>query len=140
MPTSTDFETSLNAYLNGWRTQSAETILAEVTDDFVWDETPMAMPEPVRGKEQFRGFLALLATAFPDFALTPTNLFIREREACLEWTFEGTHRGEYLGIPPTNKRAHIRGASVIVWGDDGISEERLYYDAANFLRQLGLIS
>jgi steroid delta-isomerase-like uncharacterized protein len=140
MPTSTDFATSLNAYLDGWRMRANEAILAEVTDDFVWDETPMAMAEPVRGKAQFGGYLTVLATAFPDFALTPTKVFIGEREACAEWTFAGTHRGEFAGIPATNKRAEIRGASVILWREGGICEERLYYDAADLLRQLGLVN
>lgn len=140
MPTSTDFETSLNAYLDGWRTRASEAILAEVTDDFVWDETPMAMEEPVRGKAQFQGYLTALATAFPDFALTPTKVFNADQEACVEWTFAGTHRGEFAGLPPTNKRADIRGVSVILWREDGICEERLYYDGANFLRQLGALS
>lgn len=135
-----DIMSILQPYVEGWAARDINLILDSVTEDFVFDERPMTMTEPVQNKQQFQEYLTKLFAAFPDFTLTAENVAMGEGQAWAEWTMSGTHQGEFLGIPPTNRRIEVRGASVFLAREGKVAQERLYWDTAHLLRQLGKLS
>jgi predicted ester cyclase len=53
--------------------------------------------------------------------------------------FEGTHSGEFAGIPPTGKKITMRGITVYRLAQSRISEMYWNYDVFGLLQQLGAI-
>jgi predicted ester cyclase len=56
----------------------------------------------------------------------------------VEFDLLGTHRGPLRGIPPTGKSFKCRMVALFVFQQDRIVCERVYFDSATILRQLGL--
>jgi SnoaL-like polyketide cyclase len=48
--------------------------------------------------------IASFTEAFPDLRLTVEDIFSEGDMVAARLTFQGTHRGEFQGIPPTNKQ------------------------------------
>ena len=52
----------------------------------------------------------------------------------------GTHRGDFPGIPATGKHfSAVRGSTVLELGAGKIHRESDYWDAATFMKQVGLL-
>jgi predicted ester cyclase len=55
------------------------------------------------------------------------------------WSFRGTHRGELMGIPPTDKEVTITGITVDRISGGKIEDEWNNFDQLGVLRQLGVV-
>ncbi len=55
------------------------------------------------GSEAWARFIATFGEAFPDLRLTVEDIFSAGEMVAARITFRGTHRGEFRGIPPTDK-------------------------------------
>ena len=53
--------------------------------------------------------------------------------------FGGTHRGEFQGIPPTNKRVSFTGIEVNRMVDGKVEEHWVELDLLGMMQQLGLV-
>jgi hypothetical protein len=64
-----------------------------------------------------------------------------DRQAVVQWRADGTFTGSpFLGIEATGRRIEIRGVDVMRFDADGkIDENTIYYDGAEFARQLGML-
>jgi predicted ester cyclase len=61
----------------------------------------------------------------PDFAARVDDLIIDSvtSEVAIRWSAIGTHRGQFLGMPPTSRKVHFTGIEIIrVQG--GLVDER----------------
>jgi hypothetical protein len=57
----------------------------------------------------------------------------------VEFSLRGTHRGSFRGLPATGRAFECRTLAVFEFGDqDAIVCERVYFDSATILRQLGI--
>ena len=126
-----------NDYLLAWFARDINSILAMVTDDCVFDDSPMTMTQPTHGSQALASYLTTLFTAFPDFTVMAKQISVDARRVWIEWVIEGTHEEIFLGIAPTQRRVVIRGSSSLLLRNGKIAEERRYWDASNLLQQLG---
>ena len=55
-------------------------------------------------------------------------------------TLSGTHQGEWAGIPATGRRASVRIACLYEFEEDRLVYERVWFDFATILRQLGVLT
>jgi predicted ester cyclase len=64
-----------------------------------------------------------------------------ERQVVVQWHATATFTGApFLGIEPTGRRLDIRGCDVIVVDDDfKVVTNTVYYDGAEFARQVGML-
>src|SRR5215204_2756203 len=53
----TEAEHVWRAYIDAWNTHHIDSILAAVAEQFIYDERPMTMKTPLRGKQAFRRYL-----------------------------------------------------------------------------------
>jgi steroid delta-isomerase-like uncharacterized protein len=52
----------------------------------------------------------------------------------------GTHKGDLPGIPATGKRfSSVRGSTILELDGGKIRREADYWDAATFMKQIGLL-
>jgi hypothetical protein len=57
----------------------------------------------------------------------------------VRWTGWGRQRGEYFGIPPTNREITLSGIYIFRIEDDGIAEVWNLWDRMGELQQLGVL-
>jgi len=54
------------------------------------------------------------------------------------WTITGTHRGEFLGVPPTNKKVSFSGITINQIRNGKIIESTVIWDGLGLLEQFGI--
>jgi len=91
------------------------------------------------GEEAVRGYFEDTRTAFPDQRNEVIALHHADDGVIVEFELKGTHRGPLRGIPPTGKEFTCRSAAFFLFDDDQLVCERVYFDAATIMAQLGLI-
>src|SRR5579885_3595011 len=91
------------------------------------------------GATAVHDLIASLFAGFPDWHAELTTPLLHADDAVFaEVRMTGTHRGEFAGIPPTGKRMDVRVATLFEFDEDRLLCERVYFDFATVLRQLGL--
>ena len=53
--------------------------------------------------------------------------------------FEGTHTGEFQGLPPTHRKVSFSGLELNRFVDGRVAEHWFQLDALSLLQQLGLV-
>jgi steroid delta-isomerase-like uncharacterized protein len=93
-----------------------------------------ARPE---GIESVRAVLGMIRGAFPDHDAQVLHMVGEGPLVATHKTFTGTHLGEFLGVPPTGRRATIRVMDVVRYEDGLIAEHWSVVDVAGLMAQLG---
>ena len=128
--------------LHGWNNQDVDAILDGLADDIVWADP--SLPETLHGKEAVAASLLDTFTAFPDLDFPVEDWAVfpdAERQTCVvTWSLRGTMTGPMEnGVPPTNKPVRTSGAALVKLRDGEVVEYTNYYDALDFMQQLGLL-
>lgn len=109
--------------------------------DLVDHHLPSGYPPGNDGK---RKLVRDLLEAFPDFHITLDDLIVEkidEAHKIVErFTIEGTHLGEYRGIPATGKYFKTNGISICKFVDGLEVEHWAVVDDLDMLEQLGVTS
>jgi steroid delta-isomerase-like uncharacterized protein len=78
-------------------------------------------------------------SALPDLNIEVLRRHISDEVIVLEVMIRGTHLGPWRGLPGTGERVEIPLCGVYTFDDkDQLAGERIYYDRATVLRQLGV--
>ncbi len=88
------------------------------------------------------GFFQETFAAFTDWELNiEQTTDDGESRVVVQWTARGTFDGApWQGLEPTGRRVGIRGVDVIELDRDGrVEQNTVYYDAAAFARQIGML-
>lgn len=78
----------------------------------------------------------LYASAFPDSAITVTNVYQSAGVSVCEFVARGTHGGDLMGIPASGRRVEIHVCNVIELRDGKAWREREYMDMATMMAQI----
>ncbi len=74
------------------------------------DHDPTFPPELTTGREGFKRLFRSLIVAFPDLRFA-TEFMVAEGDMVVAFTtIQGTHRGEFMGIPATEKPFIVNNA------------------------------
>jgi carboxymethylenebutenolidase len=123
--------------------KDVEATMATMTDDAYLIILPTKID--LHGKDQVRAFYSdVLIPSLPDeFETRIINRVIGERHLVDEERFTFTHskQMDWLlpNVPPTNKRVVLEHIVVVEFRGDKIFGERVYWDQASVLRQVGLL-
>jgi len=93
----------------------------------------------VHGPEEYKGFITLYRTAFPDLQMTIVDSIAEGDKVVNRWTATGTHKGELMGIPPTGKQIEVTGTYTARIVGGKIVEEWGNMDALGMMQQLGVV-
>jgi predicted ester cyclase len=94
----------------------------------------------VDGAEGVTGLVTGLLGAFPDFWLNKHALHHADDAVIVEVTFGGTHRGNWAGIEGTGKKMEVQSVLIFVFDGEDLTCEKVYFDHATILRQIGAIA
>jgi carboxymethylenebutenolidase len=124
-------------------TKDVEATLATMVDDASVDHVPVHTGG--RGKDELRAFYRdVFIPSWPDDLRQATiNRVVGEGQIVdeIRTTFTHDRPMEWFlpGVPPTHKRVEIDIVAVVQFRGDKIACERIYWDQATVLRQVGLL-
>jgi carboxymethylenebutenolidase len=124
-------------------TKDVEATLATMVDDAYVNHMPVNTGG--RGKDELRIFYRdIFIPSWPaDLVMTPTNRIVGDSQLVDEMHLTFTHCKQmdwFLpGVQPTNKKVEIDLAVVVQFRGDKLCSERIYWDHATVLRQVGLL-
>jgi steroid delta-isomerase-like uncharacterized protein len=92
------------------------------------------------GEAEVRAYFDETRTAFPDQTNEPLEFHHSDRAVVVEFLLRGTHRGPLRGLPATGRSFECRMCALFLFEEGGekIVGERVYFDQATILRQLGV--
>jgi predicted ester cyclase len=93
----------------------------------------------IRGLKDFKQFMSEFYDAFPDIHWTLDDLIVEGDKAVVRYTVTGTHRGAFMGIPPTNKKVTIWGIEIDREAGGKWVEAWGRMDTLGFMQQLGAV-
>ena len=144
MESSTDTRTPSQIARDSFRILFDEKDLSDPSR--LWSEESvdhfLAAGQSVKGAEALAQWFRELLAAVPDFRMEILNVVDDgDRQAVIQWHAAGTLTGPpFLGIEANGRRIDIQGVDVMRFDADGrIDENTIYYDGAEFARQLGML-
>ena len=92
------------------------------------------------GEAAVRAMFDETRAAFPDQRNEPLALHHSDDAVTVEFVLRGTHLGPLRGLPPTGRSFECRMCALFLFEDGGekLVGERVYFDQATILRQLGV--
>ena len=99
----------------------------------------VATGEVFDGEDAVRAYYAASRATFPDQRNEVRAIHHADDGVIVEFDLLGTHRGPLRGTPPTGREFRCMMAAVFLFDGDLIVCERVYFDSATILRQLGLV-
>ena len=95
---------------------------------------------PLRGPDAARQMLEGYLTAFPDLHLEVEQIIASGDHVVARVRVTGTQKGNFMGIPPTNKTIQIQSCNVVEVKNGKVVRSRVYTDNAKLFQQLGVLS
>jgi steroid delta-isomerase-like uncharacterized protein len=86
-----------------------------------------------------RGMLDAFRTGFPDMQVRALDVLVDGDRVAWRVDGEGTHTGEFLGMPATGQRVRFGGVDLAVVRDGRITEHWSGEDLAGVLMQIGAL-
>jgi steroid delta-isomerase-like uncharacterized protein len=91
------------------------------------------------GNEEVSRYYQETRAAFPDQRNELIALHHADDAVIVEFWLRGTHEGDFRGVPPTHKSFECQMAAFFLFEEEKLVNERVYFDAATILTQLGLV-
>jgi len=113
----------------------------EVLPELVHEDFVELNPVPGQGpgREGLRDFLKVFFEAFPDLAWTPQDAVAEGDKVAAWWTWEGTHQGEFFGVPPSGRRVKVEAWTFDYFRDGKMAQSRILMDTMGLMQQLGAV-
>jgi carboxymethylenebutenolidase len=124
-------------------TRNPEATLATMVDDAYVNHVPVMTGGC--GKDALLAFYGrdFIPCMPPDTTLTPVSRTIGEDQLVDEMIFSFTHTVEMPwmlpGIAPTHRRVEVPLVAIVGFRDGKLASERIYWDQASVLKQIGLL-
>jgi len=91
------------------------------------------------GPAAYRRNVSLFLAGYPDLRLTIQDIIGEKDKVVACWTISGTHKGDYLGIPATNKKVSVDGMTIHHIAGGKIMDSYSNWDALGMMQQLGVV-
>jgi len=95
--------------------------------------------EEIRGIKDYKQSTSESFSAFPDTHFTLDDMVVEGGKVAVRFTFNGTHKGEFMGRPPTNKKVTMWGIRIDRIAGGKFVEGWERSDTLGFMQQLSLI-
>jgi predicted ester cyclase len=113
-----------------------------VYDTFARESAIHAIPFHAHfgGLDGIKNFYQVVDAAFPDFNINVWGQYDSPGCSVREMTIEGTHKGEWCGVPETGRRVKFHLVVLYLFGKDDRSgkllAERIYFDNETVMKQI----
>ena len=108
-----------------------EIVAPNYADNVAGDGSPI-------GPDGFKQAVVGIRSAFPDIYITIDDMISEDDKVALIWTFTGTHKGELMGIEPTDKKVKVSGMYLYKFKDGKLVERSGTRDMFSLMKQVGV--
>jgi steroid delta-isomerase-like uncharacterized protein len=116
---------------------SLEDVMARFGAEARYDDEPWG--DHRHGTDGVRSYYTELMRALPDLVIDVKRSHVSVDGIALEVTIRGTHLGAWRGLPATGRRLDFPLCGFYTFdANNKLAGERIYYDRATVLRQLGV--
>ncbi len=128
---------------NEFQTHNLDSTLATMVEDGYVNHVPVMTG--AAGKAGLREFYGkqFIPCMPPDTTMTPVSRTVGESQLVDEMIFSFTHTQEMPwmlpGIAPTNRRVEVPLVAIVGFREGKVAFERVYWDQASVLKQIGLL-
>jgi steroid delta-isomerase-like uncharacterized protein len=133
-----DLKAFMRRFIRAWNKgkAAAMAVIDEVyADDFV---SHGGGGEETRGIKNVKKSTSETFIAFPDNHFSIDDMIVEGDKVAARYTITGTHKGEFMGVPPTNKKIKIRAIAIERFAGGKIVEEWGMDDTLSLMQQLGV--
>lgn len=113
-----------------------EGVMQTYADSAQYDDEPY--DEHHRGSSEVLDYYERLMRALPDLRIEVQRRHATDEVVILECVIGGTHLGEWRGLPATGRKVRFPLCAVYTFEGDRLAGEKIYYDRATVLRQVGV--
>jgi steroid delta-isomerase-like uncharacterized protein len=82
----------------------------------------------------------LFVAGFPDLRFAIEDTVAEQDKVVICWTFSGTHKGDFMGVPATDKKVSVDGITIHVLSKGIIMDSYVSLDMWGMMQQLGVIT
>ena len=90
------------------------------------------------GPEGMREIIAVFYSAFPDLHVVVDEIFAAGERIASRGTLRGTHRGEFMGLPPTGEQVRFNYTDIWHSSEGKLVETWFLMDMLGMMQQLGI--
>jgi steroid delta-isomerase-like uncharacterized protein len=113
----------------------------DAADELVEEEFVELDPLPGQrqGRQGLKDVIGMLRAAFPDIHWVVDETVAADDKVVSRFTWTGTHRGLFMGIPATNNRVTVHGVVIDRLNAGKMADSRILMDTFSLMQQLGVI-
>ena len=83
--------------------------------------------------------IAMMRAGFPDIHWVTEETVEEGEKVVSRFTWTGTHKGTFFGIPATGKSMRVKGVVIDRVVDGKMTDSRILMDTLGMLQQLGVV-
>ena len=112
----------------------------DLVDELIADDYVVHQPDGDQSRdEHFNHVIPAFAAAFPDMEFIFYDTFAEGDKVASRFEMRGTHKGEFMGVPPTGKRVSMSGIVLERVEDGKVAESWVERDNLGLLQQIGVV-
>lgn len=113
----------------------------DATGEYFHEDMVEEVPFPGQGPglQGLKETLARMRHAFPDSKWTVEEQIAEANKVLTRFIWSGTHRGEFLGIPATNRSVRVWGMVIDRFETGKVKSTRILMDTLGMMQQLGVL-
>jgi steroid delta-isomerase-like uncharacterized protein len=97
------------------------------------------LPGQRQGREGLKEVIGTMRAAFPDIHWVADETIAAGEKVVTRFTWTGTHRGAFLGIPATGRKVAVKGVVIDRLSGGKMADSRILMDSLGMMQQLGVV-
>jgi steroid delta-isomerase-like uncharacterized protein len=97
------------------------------------------LPGQQQGREGLKDVIGGMRAAFPDLHWVLDEVVAEGDKVVSRFTWTGTHRATFLGIPPTGRKVTVKGVVIDRLAEGKMADSRILMDSLGLMQQLGVL-
>ncbi len=122
-----------------WNKRQAAAIDRLLADDVIVHGLVDENGNEVRGPSEFKKFFVQFTKAFPDIQVEVADTISEGDKIAARCIVTGTHKGDTLGVPGSNKPVRFTGVAILKIKDSKIVEAWNNFDFQTLSRQISTV-
>jgi steroid delta-isomerase-like uncharacterized protein len=118
-----------------WNKGNLDLVDELLAQDYEDHNPPPGAP---RGHKGYKASVNMFRSAFPDIQFSLDQILAEESRVAIRLTGRGTHKGDFMGIPPTGKQVSFGGMTFVHIQDGKVAERWSLSDIPGLMQQLGV--
>jgi steroid delta-isomerase-like uncharacterized protein len=94
---------------------------------------------PLSGPAGYLEIINMMRSGFPDIQWTLEETIAEGDNLAARYTMRGTHRGPFMGVPPTGRKIAVQALNIYRFSKGQILEELGQPDLLGLLQQIGAL-